>query len=259
MDGTAAWKSGQNGGGVPGMKPFELTYLLVQPFMPALHQEVRSRLLGLQKSGLGPAILDVGGRKSHYTIGVPGRITISDLPRESVLQEQLHLGITEQIAAGTVARRSNVDRIVFDDMTQSKLADSAFDCVVAVEVLEHVENDERFVSEVSRVLRPGGVFLSTTPNGDFVTNHNPDHKRHYRREQLRTLLAAHFDEVSVEYAVVGGKLYSLALRSWSLRHPLRTTITMGAARLNAVQSQKRRRQNRPYKTQKLIAVAKKLG
>lgn len=42
--------------------------------------------------------------------------------------------------------------------------DSAFDLVYSVEVFEHLEDQFRFLTEVRRVLRPGGRFLFTTPN-----------------------------------------------------------------------------------------------
>jgi glycosyltransferase involved in cell wall biosynthesis/SAM-dependent methyltransferase len=42
--------------------------------------------------------------------------------------------------------------------------DASFDGIVCVEVLEHVDGHERLFREVARVLRPGGVFLFTTPN-----------------------------------------------------------------------------------------------
>jgi SAM-dependent methyltransferase len=43
-------------------------------------------------------------------------------------------------------------------------ADASFDGVVCVEVLEHIDGHERLFREVERVLKPGGVFLFTTPN-----------------------------------------------------------------------------------------------
>jgi SAM-dependent methyltransferase len=42
--------------------------------------------------------------------------------------------------------------------------DAAFDGVVCVEVLEHIDGHERLFREVERLLKPGGVFLFTTPN-----------------------------------------------------------------------------------------------
>ena len=40
----------------------------------------------------------------------------------------------------------------------------AFDVVFALQVIEHFENPENFLAEVSRVLRSGGLFLMAAPN-----------------------------------------------------------------------------------------------
>src|SRR5688572_20927766 len=120
------------------MKPLELTYISFEPFLLPLHKEIRGRLMKIAKSySYRPEILDVGGRKSHYTIAVPAHITITDLPRETDIQRELNLGINQEIIEKMYNRRSNVRRILFDDVTRSKLPDSSFDCVVSVEVLEH--------------------------------------------------------------------------------------------------------------------------
>jgi ubiquinone/menaquinone biosynthesis C-methylase UbiE len=44
--------------------------------------------------------------------------------------------------------------------------DERFDCVVSIDVLEHLADDQPFLSEVRRVLRPGGRAVTTVPNGD---------------------------------------------------------------------------------------------
>jgi 2-polyprenyl-3-methyl-5-hydroxy-6-metoxy-1,4-benzoquinol methylase len=44
------------------------------------------------------------------------------------------------------------------------LPDQNYDCVVSIEVLEHLENHTRFVSELMRVTRVGGTVILTTPN-----------------------------------------------------------------------------------------------
>ena len=132
----------------------------------------------------------MGGRKSHYTIGRNADVTVTDLPRVTDVQRQLNLGVTDGMQMELRRRRSNVVAFLYEDMTKSALRDASFDLVLAVEVLEHVHEDDRFVREACRVLRPGGAFIMSTPNGDFVANHNPDHVRHYRRAQLDTLLEA---------------------------------------------------------------------
>jgi SAM-dependent methyltransferase len=42
--------------------------------------------------------------------------------------------------------------------------DNTFDLAFSIYVLEHVEQPAQFASELHRVLKPGGVFLSLTPN-----------------------------------------------------------------------------------------------
>jgi SAM-dependent methyltransferase len=242
------------------MKAFELTYLTVEPFMLPLHREVRRRLLELVKEFPGrPEILDVGGRKSHYTIHIPAHITVTDLPRESDTQRAFNLGLNQEIADKMYTRRSNIKRILFDDMTRSALPDTSFDYVVSVEVLEHVEEDERFVSEVERVLRPGGVFLMTTPNGDYVKTPTGDHKRHYTREQLRALLSSRFERVEVDYAILAGVYRSMGLKSWSLKRPQQTVMSMIGNFINAMQSSRVAVRSQANRTSHLIATAKKRG
>lgn len=48
-------------------------------------------------------------------------------------------------------------------------ADSSFDLVVCVETIEHVRDIQRFLSEIRRVLRPGGRLALTTPGYGRVT------------------------------------------------------------------------------------------
>ena len=49
-------------------------------------------------------------------------------------------------------------------MRSLPLADHEVDCVVCVDVLEHVEDLDRVLDEVQRVLKPGGLFLFDTIN-----------------------------------------------------------------------------------------------
>jgi SAM-dependent methyltransferase len=242
------------------MTGFEIAYRCAEPFLPPLYGMVRRRLISFARaSPRTPEILDVGGRKSHYTIGVPARITVTDLPRESSRQTQLNLGLTDSMVAVTRNRRTNLGAIIFDDMTASKLEDQSFDCVVAVEVLEHVERDRDFLRHVHRVLRPGGMFLMTTPNGDSnPVPYNSDHKRHYTRASLQALLEKFLGDVSVKYAVVGGRARSLGLRPWSIKRPIQTLASMGGNLVNAGLSALPQVSERAVGTKHLIATARRM-
>ena len=49
------------------------------------------------------------------------------------------------------------------DATRLPFADDTFDCVVTSEVLEHIQNDVTAISELRRVLKPGGTLGVTVP------------------------------------------------------------------------------------------------
>lgn len=240
------------------IKLYEVARKGLEPFLPPLYKQVRVKLLReIRKLPASPSILDVGGRKSPYTIGVPGRITIIDLPRTTEVQSALNLGINESIVSGIKSRRSNIDRLIIGDMTNSGLPGESFDLAVSVEVLEHVQDDEKFVSEVCRVLKPGGRFIMTTPNGDFVENKNPDHKRHYKRQQLNGLLEKYFTNVEVEYAIASGRYRKIGLKAWSLHRPLQTVSSAFGNIINSYQSSRKNIKDRAIGTHHLVAVAKK--
>ena len=90
------------------------------------------------------------------------------------------------------------------DAESLPVRDEAFDTVFCSELLEHVEDDVKVVSEVFRVLRPGGVFVLSVPNGLREEWHSPDwksptDKRIYTPETLTQLLGENLKFHSVRY------------------------------------------------------------
>jgi len=188
------------------MTRFEWAYRLFIMFEHPLHQYIRRTLRRINP----PLLLDVGGRRSNYTIGLPA-VWVTDVARRSQVQYDLDLGSTDGIRSAVMSRRSNVVDYRYDDMTRTELPAEYFSAVSAVEVLEHVDEDEKFVSNVVKVLKPGGHFVMSTPNGDFRPVPYRDHKRHYRAVDLEALLRRHFRQVRVEYRV-GVRLVNLGWR-----------------------------------------------
>jgi SAM-dependent methyltransferase len=77
------------------------------------------------------------------------------------------------------------------DATRLALPAAGFDVVVALDVLEHLEDDVACVRELVRVLRPGGVLLVTVPAYNWLwSSHDVAnrHLRRYRRHSLRRVL-----------------------------------------------------------------------
>jgi SAM-dependent methyltransferase len=85
-------------------------------------------------------------------------------------------------------------RIPFDDHT--------FDAVVSFQVIEHIQDDENFISEIYRVLKSDGVFIVTTPNKTLRLKPgqkpwNKFHVREYYPGELEVVLKSKFSDVKV--------------------------------------------------------------
>lgn len=78
------------------------------------------------------------------------------------------------------------------------IADNSLDYVVSFQVIEHIENDELYVKEIARVLKPGGKYIVTTPNIKMSITRNPWHVREYTIDQLKTLLGKYFSNVEAK-------------------------------------------------------------
>jgi ubiquinone/menaquinone biosynthesis C-methylase UbiE len=73
------------------------------------------------------------------------------------------------------------------DVTALPFPESTFDAVVLGEVIEHVEDDVRALSEARRVLRPGGVAAISVPAHPTWFGRSDEwagHKRRYTRDSL---------------------------------------------------------------------------
>ena len=218
------------------------------------------RLLKLNKdSSKKVSVLDVGGRKSPYTINLPADVTLLDVPQESGTREALNLGFTNDILATIKKKRSNIKDIVIQDMTKSTLADASYDAVVCIEVIEHVEADDIFVKNIAKVIKKNGWAYFTTPNGDFIKNEgpdkNPDHVRHYTKTELQGLLEQYFDSVDVHYGVKTGKYRVQGLKSYSLKRPIQTMQSIFSNIVNRYQS--KGVEQRSQGTAHLIAIGYK--
>lgn len=80
--------------------------------------------------------------------------------------------------------------------------DNTFDAVISFQVIEHIQNDSNYISEVYRVLKKGGVFFATTPNkmyrikpGQKVWNRY--HIREYTPNELKEILKTKFLNIEV--------------------------------------------------------------
>jgi 2-polyprenyl-3-methyl-5-hydroxy-6-metoxy-1,4-benzoquinol methylase len=85
------------------------------------------------------------------------------------------------------------------DATDLCLADSSMDVVVSFETLEHLSDQRKFLMECWRVLRPGGMFICSTPNTTIYRWYgmNPYHARELTTREFVRLLGEQFGSLAL--------------------------------------------------------------
>ena len=156
--------------------------------------------------GPGRNVLDLGCRDGALTQTYAGgnEIVGVDADREALAEAQ-KLGIETRWA-------DLDDALPFDGGT--------FDVVVAGELLEHLRDPRRVVSEVLRVLRPDGTFVGSVPNAYRLKNRlrfvlgqkpedDPTHLQMFSPNDIRALLDG-FEDVQLH--LIAGRLVPLHAR-----------------------------------------------
>lgn len=89
------------------------------------------------------------------------------------------------------------------DAEKLNFHDESFDLVVAFDVLEHIKDDQKAVSEINRVLKKDGFFYMTVPAFQFLWSYNDDiccHRRRYTKKNLTALFnGLGFNVVKISY------------------------------------------------------------
>ena len=147
------------------------------------------------------------------------------------------LDLSEE-AINEARRLYQVNNLHFEvaDVTRLPIEDEAYDVFVSFETIEHIDNVDQFLSEVVRVLKPGGRFICSTPNRTLTNAgtrihdrpFNMYHLREYTSKELETSLSRYFPSVRL----VGQSIYA----SWYARmlNGIGRSFPMLAVRLHQV-------------------------
>jgi SAM-dependent methyltransferase len=110
--------------------------------------DIYEKILGLLPQDRTIRILDVGAGKGYFCRKLQElgyRVEACDFLKEHFQCTDIHFTIV-------------------DFNKDFPFEENQFDCVISVEVIEHIENHFQFMKEIVRVTKPNGLIIITTPN-----------------------------------------------------------------------------------------------
>jgi len=88
---------------------------------------------------------------------------------------------------------------IIADAAKLPLKDDIFDIVVSFETIEHLDGQEKFLSEIKRVLKPNGLLVISTPNVVAFPKGNTFHKKELNSSEFTSLLSKNFRHHLINY------------------------------------------------------------
>ena len=85
------------------------------------------------------------------------------------------------------AMRQGVKQLFQFNVINNNPFKSEFDIICFFDVLEHIEDDKRFLSEIKRMLKKGGKIILTVPAHKWLWSRSDEISRHKRRYDLTEL------------------------------------------------------------------------
>jgi GT2 family glycosyltransferase/SAM-dependent methyltransferase/glycosyltransferase involved in cell wall biosynthesis len=159
----------------------------------------------------GKNVLDIAcgeGYGSYFLAKSAARVLGVDISPEAVLHATTHY-----LSPNLEFLTGSVDNIPV-------LGERIFDVIVSFETIEHVPAPAQaaFLREVKRLLKPGGIFIVSTPNKHFYSDvpqyKNEYHLREFQLEEFKQFLGGGFGHVEV----LGQRIYPVSL-IWNLDSP----------------------------------------
>ncbi len=119
----------------------------------------------------------------------------------------------DEYAVGHVRRAYPEVPVVRGNLVAVPWADASHDVVVSLQTIEHLWDQDAFLAECVRVVRPGGRVVVSTPNTLTFPPGNIYHPKELTPEELVDLVGRHAEVETVLGLHHGGRL-----RAWETEH-----------------------------------------
>jgi len=110
------------------------------------------------------SLLDIGAGDLYFSIKAHGQTWINIDAVDNAFDEE-------------ESRHEGIRKVKHLDQVLGK----KYDVICAMDVLEHIENDQVFLNVLLGMLKPGGVLLLTVPAFQFLFSLHDLHLKHFRR------------------------------------------------------------------------------
>lgn len=85
------------------------------------------------------------------------------------------------------AKKRGVENVICSGIDDDVIYDESIDSAGLFDVIEHIEDDHKILSDVFKKMSHGGVLYITVPAYSFLWSYEDDYTGHYRRYTLKTL------------------------------------------------------------------------
>jgi SAM-dependent methyltransferase len=184
---------------------------------------IRRELRELDKGGFDPEhIADAGSGFGQYVYYLSGKYPAARITGFDIKQEQVD-DCRQFFSA--IGRNQKVE-FEYADLTRLEHMD-AWDLVLSVDVMEHIEDDRTVFQRIYKGLKPGGILLISTPSDQGGSDVQHEHDESFIDEHVRDgygteeidgkLREAGFGDIRIRYSYgVPGKI------SWklSMKYPI---------------------------------------
>jgi SAM-dependent methyltransferase len=162
-------------------------------FLPSwLRREHEARYAFCRARVAGQVVIDCGSGEGNGSRAIAAG------------QPRLLVAVDRSVLAVSLARGRRIEAIA-GEAERLGIRDRSASIVVALEVIEHMENPEEFLREAARILRTDGILICSTPNR-IVRNPglpfsgrplNPWHLREWTPDEFQALLSGAFGEIEL--------------------------------------------------------------
>ncbi len=125
-----------------------------------------------------PTILEIGCSSGYMLQRIVNERTDALVMGSDIVYQPL-LNLAEKMP--------NIPLMRFD-LTQCPLPDACCDAVVILNVLEHIEDDQKALNEIYRVLKPGAIVIIEVPAGPHLYDVYDKALMHFRRYTMADLI-----------------------------------------------------------------------